>query len=103
MTWEYLLIGIVLGWVMGWYARIVKDLLTVQIRIVRAMMNRERLTQQPKPDDDSGVIRGNSAYQRGKLVDLPPYNEETGIVRSPSPQDVKRMRQREHEDHLMQL
>lgn len=97
MLW--LLVGLAIGLQLGWYARTIRDLLRLLIREVRS---RQEQVQERK-QDDSGVILGNTPYQRGKIIDLPPHVEGGNIVRSPTPQQVKAQQQRAHEQDLMNL
>lgn len=84
-----------IGLMVGWYSRDVRDLLRVAVHEyirrrdeVRVAKEREIAAKQ----DQSGVVTRTNIYQRGKTLDLPPYdlNNATGIVRSPSPAEVKK-------------
>ena len=98
LTLALCLLTFIIGYHLGWYSRVIKDLLTLYLRSLRAQ--REALHEQRT--DQSGIVQGHTVRQRGRIVDIPPL-DEGNLVRSPSPEEIKRERQRAHEQDLMSL
>jgi hypothetical protein len=90
-------VGMLAGLMLGWYARTIRDLLTV----VMTNINQQREAVAEKRSDRSAVIIGNQVHRRGQTVQLPEY---TGaIVKARTPEQVKKDKDLQWAQELQEL
>jgi len=87
---ELLLLGIVLGLLWGWWARTIRDHIRTLIGKLHQQIMVRPPIEEPK-QNESGVVIGHLAHQKGAVIQLPPYDPKgSAIVRPRTPQQVKK-------------
>lgn len=99
MTTLIALVCVLLGLIVGYYARTMRDIVDVVTQDARA----RRAQAVAAKKDESGVIVQRQFHKRGETVQLPHYDpSSSSIVRARTPEQVKKDSDKEWNDVIQE-